>query len=349
MIAKSSLATPASQLITRNDRTAKSRNSQKPASKKRQSVWILGILFAMLLCQVYLFVLLPRNTVPSSLPLQVKESHTKKKIRRRFLNYTSSQWESMWLQNISQWEKDRSICENLQSSEQAEYLHKFQTTLCTHHPLASAWCAVDDPYAYARYLYNTVDRTYATNLPDLSWEDIVSPSHPPQPVVPPPEEDIIRQVFSRFYFLDETTGEVYTEYIEPLVSHLRHPLALCPPLPEWGIGRVLMLSRSFVVPPPPSGRSFPKTYYFDAGSSIWDDGGGGPSLKYFTTVWKRHGIDFDHIEAWEGTVGTEEFYATVPDNYKNRTFFHSEYIASSPETNGTFLPLLILNSTDKED
>jgi hypothetical protein len=28
-------------------------------------------------------------------------------------------------------------------------------------------------------------------------------------------------------FLDETTGRFYQEYIEPLVSHLRFPLAQC--------------------------------------------------------------------------------------------------------------------------
>jgi len=123
----------------------------------------------------------------------------------------------------------------------------------------------------------------------------------PQPVVPA-EEDIFPQVFSRFYFLDENTGNVYSEYIEPLVSHLRHPIAICPSLPVFpahsNLLRVFMVSQSFFVPVPPAGGTFPKAYYFDAGASSWNSGAGGPSLSYFTEVWKRHGIDFDIIEAW---------------------------------------------------
>lgn len=265
----------------------------------------------------------------------------KKKSSRRFLNYTSSVWEMMWLHNISQWEEEQSICQNLLSLEQAEFLHKFQVTLCTHHLEASPWCAVDDPYTETRYLYNKENRTYSPALPDLSWEVILK--SPPQPVVPP-EEDNVPQVFSRFYFCDENTGDIYSEYIEPLVSHLRHPIAMC----DSNMRRVFMLSRSFIVPVP-SGGTFPKAYYFDAGASSWNTGAGGPSLSYFTEVWKRHGIDFDRIEAWEGKVTPANFYATVPENYKNITFYHQEYIASSPETNGTFVPFVISNITKKED
>ena len=35
----------------------------------------------------------------------------------------------------------------------------------------------------------------------------------------------LEHVFSKFVFYGEETQEQYTEYIEPLVSHLRFPLA----------------------------------------------------------------------------------------------------------------------------
>eukprot|EP00590_Aulacoseira_subarctica_P011128 CAMPEP_0172430060 /NCGR_PEP_ID=MMETSP1064-20121228/52917_1 /TAXON_ID=202472 /ORGANISM="Aulacoseira subarctica , Strain CCAP 1002/5" /LENGTH=427 /DNA_ID=CAMNT_0013175851 /DNA_START=94 /DNA_END=1377 /DNA_ORIENTATION=+ len=275
---------------------------------------------------------------------QLAEDDSAKKSSRRFLNYTSSQWELMWLENIQEWEKNRTICENVLSSEQEPFLHKFQETICTHHIEDSSWCAVQDPYEGTSYLYNKVKRTFAGpgSVPHLNWEHIKTID--PQPVVP--QEDNgdggIPKVFSRLDFIDDITGEVYSEYIEPLVSHLRHPVAGC--------ADVSVLSRSYIVPVPPArASSFPKAYYFDAGASQWNDGGGGPSLSYFTAVWKRHGLDFYHIEAWEGTGSKEAFYATVPEEYKYRTFYHEAFIASSPNTTDPFVPFVIKKTTQKED
>jgi hypothetical protein len=94
---------------------------------------------------------------------------------------------------------------------------------------------------------------------------------------------------------------------------------------------------------------FSKAFYFDAGASSWTEGAGGPSLDYFTRIFLRHGIDFDHIQAYEGTVSPDNFYATVPDDYKNRTYYYQEYILSSPSMNGTFLPFVMGNMTGLED
>jgi hypothetical protein len=45
----------------------------------------------------------------------------------------------------------------------------------------------------------------------------------------------------------------------------------------------------------------------------------------------------------------DTFYATVPDDYKNRTYYYQEYILSSPSMNGTFLPFVMGNMTGLED
>ena len=84
----------------------------------------------------------------------VMETTHKRESSRRFSNYTFSVWGMMWLQRISQWQEEQSICEHILSPDQAEFLHNVQVTLCTHHLEASPWCAVDDPFTATRYLYN---------------------------------------------------------------------------------------------------------------------------------------------------------------------------------------------------
>ena len=86
---------------------------------------------------------------------QEAEDDLARKRSRRFLNYTSSQWELMWLENIQVWEKNRTICENVLSSEQEPFLRKFQETICTHHIEDSSWCAVQDPYEGTIVTYTT--------------------------------------------------------------------------------------------------------------------------------------------------------------------------------------------------
>ena len=79
--------------------------------------------------------------------------------------------------------------------------------------------------------------------------------------------------------------------------------------PNEGGGKYFT-DRSWVVPPPTQPKSSSgdaaKNLYFDAGASSWVAGQGGPSLSYFAKVWARHGINWDHIEAWEGSTSTDK-------------------------------------------
>ena len=134
-----------------------------------------------------------------------------------------------------------------------------------------------------RWWYNTKKGTISVSKPaEIKRVGKVSKVIPKKPAI-----------FSRFEWPD---GRV--EYIEPLVSHLRHPLTIC-----GDPNNTLVTDRSYIIPPPSI--NAPKAYYFDAGASSWSTGFGGPSLNYFTTIWRRHGIDFDHIEAWEGSTTPE--------------------------------------------
>ena len=71
-------------------------------------------------------------------------------------------------------------------------------------------------------------------------------------------------------------------------------------------------------------------------------------MSYFVAVWGRHGIEFQHIEGWEGSTTAEDFQKTVPLEYQTRTRFHQQWIASSPD-GVPFLPTVFRETTRKED
>lgn len=220
--------------------------------------------------------------------------------------------------------------------------------------LTSVRFAVDDGTGEKRRSWYNLDTGKASrdDPPDLppssfkNWSEVFDSRSPARPFAP---EDLESQnevpmVFSRFDFMDEVTGRKYSEYIEPLVSHLRHPLSACYQK------QASYTTRAFVVPPP--GENVPvesKKLYFDAGASRWSSGEGGPSLSFFTEVWKRHGIEFDHIECWEGTTRPDKFYSTVPQEFQDRTHYNQQYIASSPHDRGPFVPSVIKSLAKKED
>lgn len=264
--------------------------------------------------------------------------------QRKFVKYTSSKWEQIWLDNIERWQDEKYICDAL--FDQLEYLNKFMYSTCSYFPEGSTWCMKDD--SLNQLWWNSENgRTLTYPPPGLS-------PGPLTPVRPTDEE-----IFSRYDFVNECKNdEPFFELIEPLVSHLRHPVSgcgtkFCSPKdackPNEGGGKYFT-DRSWIVPPPTKPTA-EKSYYFDAGASSWTAGQGGPSLSYFAAVWKRHGIDFDHIEAWEGGTSTQKFYGTVPAEYKDRTHYQQQLISSQPTSEGgnPFVPTVIKSMAKKED
>jgi hypothetical protein len=49
---------------------------------------------------------------------------------RKFPNYTSLDWELLWLENIQDWESNQTICQNILSPDQRHYLLEFEKTIC---------------------------------------------------------------------------------------------------------------------------------------------------------------------------------------------------------------------------
>jgi len=252
-------------------------------------------------------------------PVHIRECHPswpKRPVSTK--TYHSSKWEQLWIDNIEEWQNHQ-ICEAL--TEQKEQIHTFIKDTCSA-TTDTDWCLIDD--SVHQVWYNTKDGQ--TTLRKPSSVTTISPLKEMTP-----KDD---SIWSYFELPDGTR-----EYIEPLVSHLRHPLARCL------FGDTFLTDRSYVLPGNP-GQA--KTFLFDAGASHWSRGAGGPSLSYFTSVWKRYGFDWSHIEGWEGGTTVAKFEATVPQEWRSRTHFHKDWISTSPDKQ-PFVPDVIRSTASKED
>ena len=222
------------------------------------------------------------------------------------------------------------------------------------------WCALDD--TTHRLWYNTrtgqLTRTRPAGAPLRRVQ--AGPIRPTNPAL-----------FSRFEYLDECASRPFAEYIEPLVSQLRHPLNGCHL--KDGSGGIVAAGqdnarlmrrnqelRSLVVRneershlvPTPQLQPQQRAYYFDAGASDWFRGIGGASLSYFTSMWARNGIDFDQVEAWEGTTSLEKFRRTVPAKWASRVRHHQAFVAASASASASaapFPPTVIRRTTTPAD
>ena len=257
--------------------------------------------------------------------LLVESSH-QSQIDQSQITYYSSTWEKLWLDNIRNWQ-EHGICEAI--AEQTTQVRAFMNGTCTART-DTPWCLIDD--SVQQKWYHTEDGRVEKKRPS----DIGRMS---ENAVEPVTDAAI---WSYFEWTDPETGHLEREYIEPLVSHLRHPLAKC----KHG-RRTFLLDRSYVMPPSKRA-THRKALLFDAGASDWSSGKGGPSLSYFAAVWQRWSIVWDHIEGWECTTPEAKFYDTVPNEWKAKTVYHQQCISTTP-TEYPFVPTVIRQQADKED
>ena len=111
--------------------------------------------------------------------------------------------------------------------------------------------------------------------------------------------DFPTSIFSQFTFQNECTGEVSTDYIEPLAGLTRSPMFCLTNkdlvnknylVVSWNVSKKLSS---------PTGHYVPKAYYFDMGASLYDSGAGGASQSWFVETYESRGIRWDGIFAWE--------------------------------------------------
>jgi hypothetical protein len=322
------------------------RNWSQGSKKRRPTQALAQIALVLLL------LLLSRATQLgkpfSSDNFSVRSAASKIPSRRRFISYHSSPWEQDWLDNVDEWSQSKkSMCDTILTRD-LERVHDFLNMTCTdwYPPPHEHWCKQED-FVMPMH-YNTRNRSaieWTWRIPLAAMKKVSTRT---VAVRPGPEHE---HILSKMVFQDEVTGEIYNEYIEPLVAGLRHPLVQCHnggaplnSLPPF-------VFRGYVIPPPERPRSS-KMLYFDAGASSWDEGDGGPSLKYFTKIWARQGIDFDAVRAYEMNTTAEVFSATVPEEFRERTVFQQCAVSSSPEeasSDHPFLPLEISRIAQDDD
>ena len=148
----------------------------------------------------------------------------------------------------------------------------------------------------------------------LSWVEPNLPKAVLQPAEPMSPSKDNAHLLSKFVFLDETVGQEYVEYIEPLMSHLRFALAKCLPTKTTEQKNQFTTFRGWIIPPPPNIRRN-RALYFDVGSASWNSIlAGGAALKFFSSVWSRQSINFDEIYAFDATTPVPKFYRELPSD-----------------------------------
>jgi hypothetical protein len=64
--------------------------------------------------------------------------------RRKFVSYTSSYVERLWLEHVDQWTDEKLICDVL-LDQQSSFIHDWLNLTCTQRYMAPyQWCKIDD-------------------------------------------------------------------------------------------------------------------------------------------------------------------------------------------------------------
>ena len=119
-------------------------------------------------------------------------------------------------------------------------------------------------------------------------------------------------------FRDSCTGRQSFVHIEPLVSFLRHHLALCH---KKELAANILDKTYLVVPYKDEVINDESTkWLFDAGASTYNTGAGGASLSWFVNTYRARGIEFDRIIGWEAAkTEPSNQWDDIPADIKRKT------------------------------
>lgn len=133
------------------------------------------------------------------------------------------------------------------------------------------------------------------------------------------EKDVF-SYFQKSTICNKEVVSIETEHIEPLVSFLRHPFAICfrsdDPITA---GKDYLLDKSYIVLKRNQSESpfsdIPrKAYLFDLGASSYNSGMGGASQSWLIESYRKKGIEFSHIYAWEANGIQKDLLQETPDD-----------------------------------
>ncbi|KAI2499822.1 hypothetical protein MHU86_14639 [Fragilaria crotonensis] len=278
---------------------------------------------------------------------EVKDQGEGESSRRKFVSYEPSKWEEGWVDAIPNLVEAKAICQTLLGGKhQQDWLHKFLNMMCSARPEPpnDSWCYFHDHNHFVWYNSKNLKtfELYIDKTP-LQLDGIEPPV--PMPINTLEMEKDWEEIASKFTFLDETTGEEYYEYIEPLVGHLRFPLAGClerkPLLAEFA---------SFVIPPPSLSRVDGRTIMYDMGSSDWS------RMEYIVEEWNAHDAGFTYLITYAPSENenVDGFLESVPDKHQSHIYRHYFNLVDHPPTEHSdpkdfFLPDKIRDQSRPDD
>lgn len=143
--------------------------------------------------------------------------------------------------------------------------------------------------------------------------------------------ELPESIFSQFVFQNNCTGEIVSDYIEPLAGLTRSPFFCLKGeaylfqkdylVISWNVSRkTAVLSPSYA----------PKSFYFDLGASTYNFGVGGASQSWFVDTYAARGIRWDGIYAWEVTAHPpSHVWSQIPPHLK--PIYHWYNIPVNPE------------------
>lgn len=268
---------------------------------------------------------------------------------RTFLKYVSSPWETKWSTSMDDFVRDDTVCH--QVSFDTDLIRKFFNATCTSmaqdselHKNHQGWCILDD--TIQPIFFNVGSGKISGAKPGTLKGAEFGPAQPVS--ITNGKDDV---VFSKFFYRDESTGQIVTEYMEPLISRLRHPLDCCEHAYQIGVNfkktppnclatKRLGVTRTQYLPPIHVEGVFQTAHYFDAGSWHWKLAKS--ALTYVSQVWKRHGIDFEHYHVYEATSPSrDKFLSNVPADLRDRI----DYRAADPTNRTDFIQEIVAQTT----
>ena len=134
-------------------------------------------------------------------------------------------------------------------------------------------------------------------------------------------------------------------YLEPLVSFLRHPLALCAENDD-----VDVLDKSYLLVPRVEEVTHADSYkwLFDAGASTYNTGAGGASQSWFVETYRARGIEFDRIIGWEAArTDPKTQWGDIPADIKRKTSWYN--IPASATVGHADNPLTFIKALTKPE